>query len=83
MINQVKKKSKIVAQNSEATYAQKTEERRGNNTARKVENKIQPKEETYIYVGMTSMQRELYKEIITQNYELVNKINKNQAKNIV
>lgn len=36
-----------------------------------VEKTLPPKEELHIYVGMTDMQRNLYRSIITKNYDVV------------
>lgn len=39
---------------------------------REVETKLPPKKELYVFLGMTDIQRDLYKRILTKNIEVVN-----------
>ncbi|CAG9335654.1 unnamed protein product [Blepharisma stoltei] len=39
---------------------------------REVESKLPPKNELYVFLGMTKTQRELYKTILTKNIEVIN-----------
>lgn len=43
-----------------------------------VQFKIPPKKEIYLYVNLSELQRELYKQILTKNLDLVNGVNKDK-----
>lgn len=50
-----------------------------------VEFKLPPKKEMYLYVGLTPLQKKLYKQILTRNFETINGISKDkiQLQNIL
>ena len=39
---------------------------------REVENKLPPKKELYVFLGMTDLQKDIYKKILTKNIDVVN-----------